>query len=68
MRREREGGDRYPGEGFEHLAEGVHEHVIYDFEIDTSRHSREEAARRVVAAWEKRNRPSACERMLPRSR
>jgi chloramphenicol 3-O phosphotransferase len=67
MRRERERGDRYHGEGFEHLAEGVHEHVIYDFEIDTSRRSPEEAARLVVAAWEKRKRPRASDRMLARS-
>ena len=66
--RERERGDRYRGEGLEHLLEGVHEHVVYDFEVDTSRHSPEEAARLVASAWAKRARPGACERMLARRR
>ncbi len=55
--RERERGDRYLGEGLEHLLEGVHEHVTYDFEIDTSRSSPTEAARLVVSAWAERARP-----------
>jgi hypothetical protein len=51
----------------EHLLEGVHRHVVYDFEIDTSRHSPAEAARLVASAWARRARPRACERMLARS-
>ena len=62
--RERERGDRYRGEGLEHLLEGVHQHLTYDFEVDTSRHSPKEAARLVVSAWEHRVRPGACQRML----
>ena len=54
--RERERGDRYQGEGLEHLLEGVHQHVIYDFEVDTSRHSPIEAAQLVASAWARRAR------------
>jgi chloramphenicol 3-O phosphotransferase len=66
--RERKRGDRYLGEGLEHLLEGVHEHVLYDFEVDTSRHSPREAARLIASAWAGRARPRASERMLARSR
>jgi chloramphenicol 3-O phosphotransferase len=63
-RRERERGDRYLGEGLEHLLEGVHAHVIYDLELDTSRHSPTDGARLIASAWAKRARPGAWDRMV----
>jgi len=64
-RRERERGDRTIGEGRGHLLDdGVLTFGPYDFEIDTSRGSPEQNARRVLEAFAARTRPSAFRRML----
>ena len=63
-RRERTRGDRRPGEGRAHLAEGVHTWGPYDFAVDTAAHTPAANAARIAAALPLRPRPSAFRQML----
>lgn len=59
-RRERERGDRRPGEARRDLLT-VHTFTRYDFEVDSMRSPQENAAA-IIAAWEARERPGALHR------
>jgi chloramphenicol 3-O phosphotransferase len=61
--RERERGDRVPGQG-ESLLEAVHEDKVYDIEVDTSELEVEESVKRIVEALDELASPTAFERML----
>ncbi|MCB9161760.1 MAG: AAA family ATPase [Caldilineaceae bacterium] len=63
-RRERLRGDRQPGEGRAHLAEGVHTWGPYDFTVDTAALTPAANAARIAAALPSRPQPSAFRQML----
>ena len=63
-RRERLRGDRQPGEGRAHLAEGVHTWGPYDFTVDTAALTPAANAARIAAALPSRSQPSAFRQML----
>ncbi|MGC4047765.1 MAG: AAA family ATPase [Armatimonas sp.] len=56
-RRERERGNRTPGEGRSHLEDGVHTWCEYDFEVDTSVNTPAENARLIEQALKNTPRP-----------
>ena len=63
-RRERLRGDRQPGEGRAHLADGVHTWGPYDFTVDTAALTPAANAARIAAALPSRSQPSAFRQML----
>ena len=63
-RRERLRGDRQPGEGRAHLADGVHTWGPYDFTVDTAALTPAANAARIAAALPSRPQPSAFRQML----
>ncbi len=62
-RRERARGDRRSGDARSDLS-FVHRYTTYDLELHSDRASVEENVAQLIAAWERRQRPSAFERMI----
>ncbi len=61
-RREQARGDRRSGDARSDLSY-VHRYATYDLELQSDRASKEENVAQLMAAWERRQRPNAFERM-----